>query len=128
MQAWSAAGAVALGGLLGCLARWAIGRWLAPGLPAGFPWATLGINVLGCLLLGLVLGAGPARVPEAWRLGLGTGFCGGFTTFSTFGVEAVQLLEAGAWGRAGAYVLASNLLGLLAATGGYFGSKAWHSG
>lgn len=104
---------VALGGMLGCLARWAVGRWLGPSLPLGFPWATLGINLLGCFLLGLLTGWGSkGGLPEAWRLAMGTGFCGGFTTFSTFGVEALQLVESGAWKSAGAYVLASNLGGL----------------
>jgi CrcB protein len=82
---------VALGGALGSVARWAVGRAVAGVGGAGAaPWATAAVNVLGCALLGVLV----ARVPEArdpWRLALGTGVLGGFTTFSTFGVEVVGL-------------------------------------
>jgi fluoride exporter len=106
---------VAIGGLLGVLARYGIGRaslhheWLL--------WSTVGINIVGSFLLGLL-------VAEQWfdrdvREGLGVGFLGGFTTFSTFSVQAVLEVDAGEPGRAFAYVLASILGGLAAATGGY---------
>ena len=106
---------VAVGGVLGVLARFGIGRaslhheWLL--------WSTVGINIVGSFLLGLL-------VAEQWfdrdvREGLGVGFLGGFTTFSTFSVQAVLEVDAGEPGRALAYVLASVLGGLAAAAAGY---------
>ncbi|WP_433783964.1 fluoride efflux transporter FluC [Actinomycetospora sp. CA-101289] len=88
--------AVAAGGVLGALARWAVGL-LAPTPPGAFPWATFGINVVGCLLMGVVVafvverpGAHPLLRPF-----LGVGVLGGFTTFSTFAVDAEVLLTGG---------------------------------
>jgi CrcB protein len=63
-------------------------------------------------------------VPDAWRLGLGVGFCGAFTTFSTFGFETLALLREGRYAAAALYVLASNLLGLVATTLGWLISRA----
>jgi CrcB protein len=105
---------VAVGGMLGVLARFGIGRltlhheWLI--------WSTVGINVVGSFLLGLL-------VAEHWfsrdvREGIGVGFLGGFTTFSTFSVQAVLEVDAGEPGRAIVYSLASVGGGLLAATAG----------
>lgn len=81
-------------------------------LGAGFPWGTLGINVAGSVMMGLVTGwlalrGGP---PQA-RLFVATGILGGFTTFSTFSLETVTLLERGEWAAALAYVLVSVLAG-----------------
>jgi len=88
--------AAAAGGVLGALARWAVGL-AAPTAPGAFPWATLGINVLGSLLMGVVValvverpGAHPLLRPF-----LGVGVLGGFTTFSTFAVDAEALLAGG---------------------------------
>lgn len=81
-------------------------------LGAGFPWGTLGINVAGSVMMGLVTGwlalrGGP---PQA-RLFVATGILGGFTTFSTFSLETVTLLERGEWAAALAYVVVSVLAG-----------------
>jgi CrcB protein len=80
-------------------------------------WSTVGINIVGSFLLGLL-------VAEQWfgrdlREGLGVGFLGGFTTFSTFSVQVVLEADAGEPGRAAVYVLASVLGGILAAAAGY---------
>jgi CrcB protein len=108
--------AIALGGAAGSVARWSVGM-LAP--DAAFPWATLGINVVGSLVLGLLLGAAVVeQAPTALRLALTVGFCGGFTTFSAFSVETVRLLQGGAWARAGAYAAASVFLAIAAAAAG----------
>ncbi len=110
--------AIALGGAAGSVARWWIGS-LAP--DAAFPWATLAINVAGSLLLGmLVRAAVVSAAPAELRLALTVGFCGGFTTFSTFSLETVRMAQSGAWGRAGAYVLASVLLSLAAVAAGMY--------
>ncbi|MEJ2863086.1 fluoride efflux transporter FluC [Actinomycetospora flava] len=99
---------VALGGVLGSLARWAVGL-LAPVAPGGFPWGTVGINVLGSLLMGvLVVVVTEVRAAHPLvRPFLGTGVLGGFTTFSTFAVDAETLLGGGHRGTSLAYVAAT---------------------
>ncbi len=105
----------ALGGALGALARWGVAEAL-PRTDGGWPWATLLVNLTGCLLMGLLLGALAARDPEpAWaRPFLAVGVLGGFTTFSAFAVEVVDLAGAGALG----YLLASVVGGVLAVAAG----------
>ncbi|WP_222195762.1 fluoride efflux transporter CrcB [Modestobacter italicus] len=111
--------AAALGGAVGALGRWGVAEAL-PSPAGGWPWATLLVNLTGCLLLGLLLAVLAARHPgSTWlRPLLGTGVLGGYTTFSTFAVESVRLAETGAWGAAAGYVLASVLGGVAAAAGG----------
>jgi CrcB protein len=111
--------AAALGGALGALARWGVAE-AVPGEPGAWPWATLLVNLLGCLVLGFLIGrvfdrsAGPPWL----RPFLATGVLGGFTTYSAFAVETVQLAEAGRVGPAAGYVLASVAGGVLAAAVG----------
>ena len=107
---------VAGGGALGALARWAASLAGDRLLPKGFPWATLLVNVAGCLAIGLVYTVIERRFPEStsWRPLLVTGFLGAFTTFSAFSWEADGLLREGAFARAGAYLLGSVAFGLLA--------------
>ncbi|MPR00412.1 fluoride efflux transporter CrcB [Modestobacter sp. I12A-02628] len=111
--------AAALGGALGALARWGVTRAL-PHEPGGWPWSTLVVNLLGCALIGLLLAVLLARYPtHPWaRPFLAVGVLGGFTTFSTFAVDVVQLADAGAWPAAVGYLLASVLGGLLAVVAG----------
>jgi len=97
---------VGIGGAAGALVRWGIvSEWAGN----GFPWTTLVVNAVGCALLGVVTSR-PVST-DVKRL-LGTGFCGGLTTFSTFAVEIVQLLDRGSPGTAAAYVLVSIAMGL----------------
>lgn len=105
---------VAAGGAAGALLRFAAGQALGPLRPGAFPWATFGVNVAGSLLLGLVLALVPRGDPHHLRALLAVGFCGGLTTFSTFGYEAVTLLQARTYAVAIAYVGGSLLIGLLA--------------
>jgi CrcB protein len=109
----------AVGGALGALARWEVATGLPP-TPGGWPWATLLVNLTGCLLLGLLLGAVLARHPDrTWlRPLLATGVLGGYTTYSTFAVDVVRLADDGAWGTAAGYVVASAAGGVLAAAAG----------
>ncbi|MEX5720857.1 fluoride efflux transporter FluC [Geodermatophilus maliterrae] len=109
----------ALGGALGALARWGAAEAL-PHSPGGWPWATLLVNLTGCLLIGVLTGVLAARRPEpAWaRPFLAVGVLGGYTTYSAFAVEVVGLTGAGAVARAGGYVLVSVLGGVLAVAAG----------
>lgn len=101
---------VALGGAAGAVARYGAGRWIGPAARGGFPWATFAVNLAGSLLLGIIV----ARVPpdDPRRLLLAVGFCGGLTTFSTFGYETFALLQDRAYGTALAYAAASMVIGL----------------
>jgi fluoride exporter len=109
----------ALGGVLGALARSGTAE-LLPSSPAGWPWATLLVNLTGCLLLGALLAVLAGRSPEpAWaRPFLAVGVLGGFTTYSAFAVEVVERADAGAWPVAAGYVAASVLGGVLAVAAG----------
>ena len=102
---------VALGGALGACGRYAVS--LLP-WTSRFPLATLLTNLLGALLIGLVAGlSGGGRIPERWTLFWKTGVCGGFTTFSTFSLESLTLLEKGKWLLGGSYMVLSVVLCLL---------------
>jgi CrcB protein len=105
----------ALGGALGALARWAVAQAL-PHSPGAWPWSTLLINLTGCLLLGALFAVLAARVPEpSWvRPFVGVGVLGGYTTYSTFAVEIVDLTRGGAALTAVAYLLLSVVGGVLA--------------
>lgn len=111
--------AAALGGALGALARWGVTEAL-PHSPGAWPWATLLVNLTGCLLIGILLAVLLGRFPaHPWlRPFLATGVLGGWTTYSTFAVDTVQLADAGAWGAAAGYVIASILGGAMAVAGG----------
>jgi fluoride exporter len=109
----------ALGGALGALARWGVATAL-PWSPGTWPWGTLLVNLLGCFLMGVLVGVLAARRPEAtWpRPFLGVGVLGGFTTYSAFAVEVVQAVEQGSLLVAGGYVVASVVGGMLAVVAG----------
>ena len=90
---------VALGGAIGSLLRYQAGRgmtrWLGAQAVPAFPWATLTVNVVGSLAMGLLAGwlARHGQGGEQWRLFLGVGVLGGFTTFSAFSLEMMLLIE-----------------------------------
>jgi CrcB protein len=107
MNEWMA---VAAGGAAGSLLRFGIGKAMAPSGTA-FPWATLLANVLACAVLGAAWAWFARRqdLPESVRLLITTGFCGGFSTFSTFSLETVRMLAGGQWGAALLYVSLSLL-------------------
>lgn len=114
---------VAIGSGLGGAARLWVSTLVSRGAGTTFPWGTLAVNVLGCLVVG-VLGAlfepaSPLHVRQDLRVLLVVGVLGGFTTFSAFSLEALLLLQRGAVGAAIAYVVASVTLCLLVAAAAY---------
>lgn len=88
----------------------------------GFPFATLSVNIVGSLAIGLLAGwfALKADPGQSWRLFLTTGLLGGFTTFSTFSLDAVLLYERGAAGMAAAYAVSSVIISIAAVFAGLF--------
>ena len=113
--------AVGAGSFLGGAGRYLV-SWAMKGLNKGFPWATLAVNLAGCFLIGLFWGVFSKNGTEGsnWALFLTVGFCGGFTTFSTFSKEALMMLQSGnLWGFAG-YVAFSVVVGIALVALGYF--------
>ena len=113
--------AVAIGAALGGVARYYLASAIQHRVGATFPWGTLVINVSGSLLLGVLMRYALATpsVSAELRAFLTTGFCGGYTTFSTYSYESAALLEDGQYGRAGTYALASMVLALVATFAGF---------
>lgn len=110
-------GYIALGGLLGTVTRYALQGWVQTRVEgATFPVGTLAINVLGSLVLGFLIryGTGSTVFSPELRGGLTIGFCGAFTTMSTFSYETMALLSDGQLWRAGLY-MGGTVLGCLAA-------------
>jgi CrcB protein len=107
---------LAAAGALGTLARYGLGGVVQRILGGGFPWGTLCVNLMGCLLFGLVWPLAEEQVrisPESRRIIL-IGFMGAFTTFSTFAFETGQMVRDSEWMMAAANVAASNVLGIAA--------------
>lgn len=101
---------VGAGGFVGAVSRYGLG--LIP-LASGLPLVTLLINLVGSVVIGAVAEAAsltPTALPREAVLFLKVGLCGGFTTFSTFSLETLELIEGGQWAVAGAYALASVVL------------------
>ncbi|MDU4695532.1 MAG: fluoride efflux transporter CrcB [Paenibacillus sp.] len=109
-------GIVGLGGVIGTLLRYYLGQWVSSRAALSgtrFPWGTWIINLSGSLLLGVLSGLhARGSLPDWTWLMLGTGFCGAYTTFSTFGYETVTLIGKGHKVQAILYVLTSALLGV----------------
>jgi CrcB protein len=107
---------IGAGGFLGTLARYMVQQALSKTLPSLFPYGTLAVNILGCFLIGLIYGLSErwnVLTPE-WRLFLTTGICGGFTTFSTFTIEAYNLMRAEQYFYLSLYIGMSVVIGLFA--------------
>ncbi|MEP6892577.1 MAG: fluoride efflux transporter CrcB [Gaiellaceae bacterium] len=112
--------AVGVGGAVGAVSRYSLDRFIEHRVESAFPWATFVINVSGCFAVGFIIAAivDRQRAPQWLKVGLTIGFCGGYTTFSTFAQEALDLIEARDLAIAFASIGASVLLGVLAVLAG----------
>lgn len=121
---------VMLGAALGGVFRYLVAGLVTRVCGEQFPWGTLGVNVLGSFLLGLLLGAGSLAqaggpTGEAGFAFFGIGFCGGLTTFSTFSLQSFALVSGQAWGRSLANIVGGVLLCCLCVVGGYLIGEGW---
>lgn len=107
---------VILGGAIGSLSRFLLSRWVNTFLPKNFPWGIFVVNILGCFVLGILAAVLLNRqvLTPFWRAGIFLGLLGGFTTFSSFSLDALTLWISGVYWTAGFYVLGSVVLCLLA--------------
>lgn len=111
---------VSLGGIVGACARYFLSRFAAKLLGTGFPWGTLFINLTGSFLLGLFLVYATERafIDPRWRLLIAIGFCGAYTTFSSYAYESMVYFQQGNWALFAGNVLANNVLCLAAVLAG----------
>jgi CrcB protein len=116
---------VMVGAGTGAVGRWLTDRAVLARSDAAFPLGTFAVNVIGSFLLGLVVGATTlgGHHPH-WYALLGTGFCGGFTTFSTFSLDTYKLVVAGSRALAFSNVAASLAAGMMAAFAGWYLAEA----
>ncbi|HEV2692696.1 MAG TPA: fluoride efflux transporter CrcB [Verrucomicrobiae bacterium] len=115
---------VAIGGALGSVGRFWLNGFVTERAGSGFPWGTLIINVLGSFLIGIFATVVPAAQDNARRF-LMVGICGGFTTFSAFSLQTLELAQRGDWLRAGGNILGSVTLCLVAVWLGYLLGSAF---
>ena len=113
---------IGVGGALGTISRYWIGTWTLP-ISRELPLGTIAINVIGSFIIGfigtLTLATGRHPLPENGRLFIMVGICGGFTTFSSFSLQTLDLLRSGAWTRALVNVALSVLLCIAAVAAGH---------
>jgi len=117
---------VFVGGGFGSVLRYIIGRYLN-NLESGFPYGTFAANILGSLLIGVILGLAAKNntLSQSQTLLLATGFCGGFTTFSTFAYENHLFLKSGDFTSFAIYTIGSFVVGFLAVFFGLFLTKSF---
>lgn len=113
---------VGLGSFCGGALRYYISTLMKSACSQGFPWGTLSVNLVGCLLIGLLLGifSRCGVQSNSWSLLLTVGLCGGFTTFSTFANESLQMLQSGNTLNLLIYILASVIVGIALVALGYW--------
>lgn len=107
--------AIGTGSFLGGILRYLIAQFIQQKFLSSFPFGTMTVNLAGCLLIGVVFGiAERGTLTQEWRLFLATGLLGGFTTFSAFSMETVNMLRDGEFWYATAYLSVSLIVGLIA--------------
>jgi CrcB protein len=113
---------VGLSGGIGSMLRYAAGLFINSKF---FPYATLAVNIIGSFIIGIIFAMSikEGGLSNQWKLFLATGTCGGFTTFSAFSLENMELLQNGKIGIAAGYIMLSIVLGILAAFFGYYLSR-----
>ncbi len=112
---------VALGGAFGSTLRYLLSKWIDGNASGSYPYGTFTVNIIGCLLIGVLSALlSKSNMPIELRLLLVTGFCGGFTTFSTFANESLSLMRTQDWLTFIAYITLSVWLGIGAV---WLGSK-----
>jgi len=105
---------IAAGGVIGTLCRYVFSTWVDERSHSSFPYGTLAVNLAGCFLAGLLFPTFErAAIPVEMRLAVFTGFLGGFTTFSAYGLQTMVLVDGGMMSMAALNVVASNAAGLL---------------
>jgi CrcB protein len=110
---------IGTGSFIGGIGRFLLSQFVQAKMVQPFPAGTLLVNIIGCFIIGSVFGLGEKmNIPAEWRLFIMTGVCGGFTTFSAFGLETVSLLRDGQNLYAATYIIASLLLGVFATLAG----------
>jgi CrcB protein len=126
---WAIVVGVGIGGVFGAVARYAVSLAL-PTTTGNFPWSTFAVNVSGSVVLGFLLVMVAERFPRGrmTRAVVGTGVIGAYTTFSTFEVDAVNLLRAGRPATAAVYVMASVIAGLVGCWAGIAGARSLSRG
>ena len=107
---------VGTGGFLGSISRFLASRLIQSNLPSAFPFGTFFVNITGCLLIGLIYGFSDrsSLLTPGWKMFLAAGFCGGFTTFSTFANENLALIRDGNFFHFAIYTCLSVFLGITA--------------
>ena len=117
---------VALAGAVGAMARYSLHMWATRTWGERFPWGTLLVNVIGCIVLGFVVElVWRSTMTSPWlRIYVPVGLLGGFTTFSTFSYETLRHLEQGEWGTAAISILANVGFGLLATALGFWAARS----
>ena len=104
---------IAVGGVIGTLCRYGFSSWIDERSHSSFPYGTLAVNLSGCFVAGLLFPIFErAAIPVEMRLAVFTGFLGGFTTFSAYGLQTIMLVNGGMPSMAAVNVVASNLAGL----------------
>ena len=107
--------AIGTGSFIGGILRYLLSQFIQTKFVSTFPFGTLGVNIIGCFLIGLLFGlTDRGNLTQEWRLFLATGLIGGFTTFSAFSNETVGLLRDGQFWYATVYITVSVFVGLLA--------------
>lgn len=107
--------AIGVGSFIGGISRYLLSQFMQAKVLSTFPFGTLGVNIIGCFFIGLVFGLSErGNLTQEWRLFLATGVLGGFTTFSAFSNETINMLRDGQAQYALFYIISSILFGLVA--------------